>query len=138
MAEARVTLTGNLTADPESRVTAAGVPVASFRVASTPRHRDASGEWKDGESLFLGCTAWRQTAEAVARTLHRGDRVLVTGRLRQRSFETREGEKRTVIEVEVEEVGAAPLAAQSPKPERRPEVATEDPWATAEVPDAPF
>ena len=101
-----ITLVGNLTADPELRFTQSGVPVADFTVASTPRIFDrASGEWKDGDALFLRCTLWRQPAENVAETLTKGARVIVTGRLRQRSYETREGEKRTVVEVDVEEIG---------------------------------
>lgn len=101
-----ITVSGNLVADPELRFTASGQPVASFRVASTPRTRDqATGEWKDGESLFLSCSVWRQQAENVAESLQRGMRVIVTGRLRQRSYETKEGEKRTVYEIDVEDVG---------------------------------
>src|SRR5664280_2404428 len=101
-----ITLVGNLTADPELRFTQSGVPVADFTVASTPRVFDrASGEWKDGDALFLRCTLWRQPAENVAETLTKGARVIVTGRLRQRSYETREGEKRTVVEVDVDEIG---------------------------------
>ena len=89
-----------------SFVTQAGQPVARFRVASTPRLRDNStGEWKDGDSLFLTCNVWRQAAENVAESLQRGMRVIVSGRLRQRSYETKEGEKRTVYEVEVDDVG---------------------------------
>jgi len=92
--------------DPELRFTPAGQPVARFRVASTPRFRDNStGEWKDGDSLFLTCNVWRQAAENVAESLTRGMRVIVSGRLRQRSYETKEGEKRTVYEVEVDDVG---------------------------------
>ncbi|BBG05583.1 hypothetical protein PSA01_28630 [Pseudonocardia saturnea] len=97
---------GNLTADPELRFTPSGAAVANFTVASTPRTFDRqSGEWKDGEALFLRCNIWRQAAENVAESLTRGARVVVQGRLRQRSFETREGEKRTVVEMEVDEVG---------------------------------
>jgi single-strand DNA-binding protein len=104
--ETTVTVAGNLTADPELRFTAAGVAVASFTVASTPRTLDRqSGEWKDGEALFLRCSLWRQAAENAAESLTRGTRVLVTGRLVQRSFETKEGEKRTVVELQVEEIG---------------------------------
>jgi single-strand DNA-binding protein len=104
--ETTITVIGNLTADPELRFTPSGAAVASFTVASTPRTFDrASGEWKDGEALFLRCNIWRQAAENVAESLTRGMRVLVSGRLRQRSFETREGEKRTVVELEVDEVG---------------------------------
>jgi single-strand DNA-binding protein len=106
MNEAQMTLAGNLVEDPELRFMPAGQPVAKFRVASTPRYKDNStGEWKDGDSLFLTCTVWRQAAENVAESLTRGMRVIVTGRLKQRSYETREGEKRTVYELEVDEVG---------------------------------
>jgi single-strand DNA-binding protein len=101
-----MTVIGNLTADPELRFTASGAAVANFTVASTPRTFDrASGEWKDGEALFLRCNIWRQPAENVAESLVRGSRVIVSGRLKQRSFETKEGEKRTVIELEVDEIG---------------------------------
>ena len=101
-----ITIVGNLVADPELRFTSSGQPVATFRVASTPRIRDAAtNEWKDGDSLFLTCNVWRQAAENVAESLQRGMRVIVYGRLRQRSYETREGEKRTVYEVEVDDVG---------------------------------
>ncbi len=101
-----ITVVGNLTADPELRFTPSGAAVANFTVASTPRIYDRqSGEWKDGEALFLRCNIWREAAENVAESLTRGARVIVTGRLKQRSFETREGEKRTVVEVEVDEVG---------------------------------
>lgn len=104
--ETTITVIGNLTDDPELRFTPSGAAVAKFRVASTPRYMDrATGEWKDGEPLFLNCTVWRQAAEHVAESLQRGTRVIVSGRLRQRSYETREGEKRTVIELEVDEVG---------------------------------
>ena len=106
--ETTITVIGNLTADPELRFTPAGAAVANFTVASTPRTFDkGSGEWKDGEALFLRCNVWRQAAENVAESLTRGSRVMVTGRLRQRSFETKEGEKRTVIELEVDEIGAS-------------------------------
>jgi len=101
-----ITVVGNLTADPELRFTPSGAAVANFTVASTPRIYDRqSGEWKDGEALFLRCNIWREAAENVAESLTRGARVVVTGRLKQRSFETREGEKRTVMEVEVDEIG---------------------------------
>ena len=101
-----ITVIGNLTDDPELRFTPSGAAVAKFRVASTPRFLDRqSGEWKDGEPLFLACNIWRDAAEHVAESLQRGTRVIVTGRLRQRSYETREGEKRTVIELEVDEIG---------------------------------
>ena len=101
-----ITVVGNLTADPELRFTPSGAAVANFTVASTPRIYDRqSGEWKDGEALFLRCNIWREAAENVAESLTRGSRVIVSGRLKQRSFETREGEKRTVFEVEVDDIG---------------------------------
>jgi single-strand DNA-binding protein len=104
--ETVITVVGNLTADPELRFTPSGAAVANFTVAATPRTFDRqSGEWKDGEALFMRCNVWRQAAENVAETLTRGMRVMVSGRLKQRSFETREGEKRTVVELEVDEVG---------------------------------
>ena len=104
--ETTITVIGNLTDDPELRFTPSGAAVAKFRIASTPRTLDrASGEWKDGEPLFLACSVWRQAAENVAESLQRGMRVVVQGRLKARSYETREGEKRTVFEIEVEEIG---------------------------------
>ena len=104
--DTQITIAGNLVDDPELRFTPSGQPVAKFRVASTPRFRDnTTGEWKDGDSLFLTCNVWRQAAENVAESLTRGTRVIVSGRLRQRSYETKEGEKRTVYEIEVDDVG---------------------------------
>jgi single-strand DNA-binding protein len=104
--EPTITLIGNLTADPELRFTPAGQAVANFRVASTPRTYDSqTGQYKDGEAIFLNCSVWRNVAENVAESLTRGMRVIVSGRLRSRSYETREGEQRTVFEVEVDEVG---------------------------------
>ena len=104
--DTQITIAGNLVDDPELRFTPAGQPVARFRVASTPRFLDKNtNEWKDGDSLFLTCNVWRQAAENVAESLTRGMRVIVSGRLRQRSYETKEGEKRTVYEVEVDDVG---------------------------------
>jgi single-strand DNA-binding protein len=101
-----ITVIGNLTADPELRFTPSGAAVANFTVASTPRMFDRqTNEWKDGEALFLRCNIWREAAENVAESLVRGSRVIVSGRLKQRSFETREGEKRTVVELEVDEIG---------------------------------
>jgi len=101
-----ITIVGNLVDDPQLRFTQSGQAVANFRVASTPRYRDnQTGEWKDGEALFMSCSIWRQAAENVAESLQRGMRVIVNGRLRQRSFENQQGEKRTVYEVEVDEVG---------------------------------
>ena len=104
--ETVITVIGNLTSDPELRFTPSGAAVANFTVASTPRTFDRqSQEWKDGEALFLRCNVWRQAAENVAESLTRGSRVIVSGRLKQRSFDTKEGEKRTVIELEVDEIG---------------------------------
>ncbi len=104
--ETVITVVGNLTDDPELRFTPSGAAVASFTVASTPRIMDRqTNEWKDGDPLFLRCSIWRQAAENVAESLHRGTRVIVQGRLKQRSYETREGEKRTVFELDVDEVG---------------------------------
>jgi single-strand DNA-binding protein len=104
--ETVITVVGNLVDDPELRFTPSGAAVANFRIASTPRTFDRqTNEWKDGDALFLSCSVWRQAAENVAESLQRGMRVVVQGRLKQRSYETREGEKRTVVELEVDEVG---------------------------------
>ena len=104
--ETTITVVGNLTDDPSLQFTPSGAAVAKFRIASTPRTLDKqSGEWKDGDPLFLACNIWRDAAEHVAESLQRGARVIVQGRLRQRSYETKEGEKRTVYELEVDEVG---------------------------------
>jgi single-strand DNA-binding protein len=104
--ETVITVIGNLTGDPELRFTPSGAAVANFTVASTPRTFDRqSNEWKDGETLFLRCSIWREAAESVAESLTKGTRVIVTGRLVQRSYDTREGEKRTVVELQVDEVG---------------------------------
>jgi single-strand DNA-binding protein len=104
--DTNITIVGNLTNDPELRFTPSGAAVASFTVASTPRSFDRqANEWKDGETLFMRCSIWRQAAENVAESLQRGMRVVVTGRLKSRTFDTREGEKRTVIEMEAEEIG---------------------------------
>ena len=101
-----ITVIGNITGDPELRFTPSGAAVANFTVASTPRQFDRqSNEWKDGETLFMRCSVWRDAAENVAESLQRGTRVLVTGRLKSRSYDTKEGEKRTVMELEVDEVG---------------------------------
>jgi single-strand DNA-binding protein len=106
--ETVITVVGNLVDDPELRFTPSGAAVAKFRVASTPRTFDRqTNEWKDGESLFLTCSVWRQAAENVAESLQRGMRVIVQGRLKQRSYEDREGVKRTVYELDVDEVGAS-------------------------------
>src|SRR5680860_366818 len=104
--ETTITVVGNLVDDPELRFTPSGAAVANFRVASTPRTFDKqANEWKDGEALFLSCSVWRQAAENVAESLQRGMRIVVHGRLKARSYETREGEKRTVFEIDVDEVG---------------------------------
>jgi len=136
--ETPITLVGNLVDDPELRFTSNGQAVARFRVASTPRVYDRqAGEWRDGESLFLTCTAWRQMAENVAESLTRGTRVIVYGRLRQRSYENREGERRTALEVEVDEVGPSlrNATARITKAARQgapaAAVPADDPWATA-------
>ncbi|MEK8171679.1 single-stranded DNA-binding protein [Streptomyces sp. M19] len=117
--ETVITVVGNLVDDPELRFTPSGAAVAKFRVASTPRTFDRqTNEWKDGESLFLTCSVWRQAAENVAESLQRGMRVIVQGRLKQRSYEDREGIKRTVYELDVDEVGASlrNATARSPRP----------------------
>jgi single-strand DNA-binding protein len=104
--ETTITVVGNLTDDPELRFTPSGAAVANFTVASTPRFLDKqTNEWKDGDALFLRCSVWRQAAENIAESLQRGARVIVQGRLKQRSYETKEGEKRTVYELDVDEVG---------------------------------
>jgi len=106
--ETPITLVGNLTADPELRFTPSGAAVANFTVASTPRNFDRqTNEWRDGDAMFLNCAVWRQAAENVAESLQKGMRVIVSGRLKSRSYETREGEKRTVFEVDVDEIGPA-------------------------------
>ncbi len=134
-----ITIVGNLVDDPELRFTPSGAAVAKFRIASTPRYLDkATNEWKDGDSLFLSCNVWRQAAENVAESLQRGMRVIVQGRLKQRSYETKEGEKRTVFEVEVDEVGPSlrNATAKVAKTGRgtgsnnSAAASTEDPWAT--------
>lgn len=136
--ETVITIVGNLVDDPELRFTPAGAAVAKFRVASTPRTFDRqANEWKDGESLFLTCSVWRQAAENVAESLQRGMRVIVQGRLKQRSYEDREGVKRTVYELDVDEVGPS-LARATAKVEKNPAGAgnrggtpTDDAWAGA-------
>lgn len=108
MNETTITLIGNLTTDPELRFTNSGTAVANFTVATTPRTFDrTSGQWRDAEPLFMRCTLWRAPAENVAESLRRGDRVIVVGRLRQRSFDTRDGDKRTIIECDATEIGAS-------------------------------
>jgi single-strand DNA-binding protein len=137
--ETVVTVVGNLTADPELRFTQSGAAVANFTVASTPSHFDKqSGKWVDDPALFLRCNVWRQVAENVAESLTRGARVVVSGRLRQRSFETKEGEKRTVVELEVDEIGPSLryATAKVQKVERSSggtssSSPADDPWASA-------
>jgi len=163
--ETIITLVGNLTSDPDLRFTPSGAAVANFTVASTPRTFDRqTQEWKDGEAMFITCAAWRNLAENVAESLTKGSRVIVTGRLRSRSYEGREGERRTVFEIEVDDIGPSlryatakltrtststaggswqqsassqPAAAQewTTTPTATPET---DPWATAQVDEPPF
>ena len=143
----QITIVGNLTADPELRFTPSGAAVASFTVASTPRSFDRqAGEWRDGETLFMRCTVWRQAAENVAESLTRGARVIVQGRLKQRSFETKEGEKRTVVELDVDDIGPSlRYATASVNKASRGggygnasgSAPAADPWSTSPV-DAPF
>lgn len=112
--DTQITITGNLVDEPVLRFTPNGAAVANFRIASTPRFYDkASGEWTDGDSLFLTCNVWRAAAENVAESLAKGMRVIVTGRLKQRDFETKEGEKRTVYEIDADDVGPSLLRAQA-------------------------
>jgi len=142
--ETVITVVGNLTSDAELRFTQSGAAVASFTVASTPRSFDkASGEWKDGPALFLRCQLWRQPAENVAESLTKGTRVIVQGRLVQRSFETREGEKRTVVELQVDEIGPS-LKYATAKVQRATRsdssgrnAPTDDPWGSAPPADEP-
>lgn len=139
--ETVITVVGNLVDDPELRFTPSGVAVAKFRIASTPRVFDKqTNEWKDGDALFLTCSVWRKAAENVAESLAKGVRVIVQGRLKQRSYETTQGEKRTVYEIDVDEVGPT-LARATAKVERNPagggqgsvaQKATDDPWSTGQ------
>ena len=138
--ETIITVVGNLTADPELRYTQNGLAVANFTIASTPRNFDrASGEYKDGDALFLRASVWREFAEHVAGSLTKGSRVVATGRLKQRSYETKEGEKRTSIELEVDEIGpslryatAQVTRAQSAgNSQPRPATNSDEPWATS-------
>jgi len=146
--DTNLTMIGNLVNDPELRFTPSGAAVAKFTVASTPRYLDkTTNEWKDGDSLFLQCQIWRQAAENVAESLTKGMRVIVSGRLKQRSYETKEGEKRTVFEVEVDEVGPSlrnatakvtKTARQTGTGYSAPATAgatasTDDPWSAAPV-----
>lgn len=147
-----ITIIGNLTNDPELRFTPSGAAVANFTVASTPRSFDRqSNEWKDGETLFMRCSVWRDAAEHVAESLQRGSRVIVTGRLKSRSYDTKEGEKRTVVELEVDEVGPS-LRSATAKVTKAQRAASDvgqsgqwggqqqaqpDPWATGSTTEAP-
>jgi len=134
-----ITIVGNLTADPELRFTPAGAAVANFTVAATPRSYDkTTGEWKDGDALFMRASVWRQPAENVAESLKRGARVIVTGRLKQRSYETKEGEKRTVVELDVDEIGpslrfATATVNKAARKADTPATAG-DPWANGAAP----
>ena len=135
--ETVITVVGNLVDDPELRFTPSGAAVANFRVASTPRTFDKqANEWKDGEALFLSCSVWRQAAENVAESLQRGMRIVVHGRLKARSYETREGEKRTVFEIDVDEVGPSLKYATAKVTkttrsggQQASQTGGEDPWA---------
>jgi len=141
--DTNITMIGNLVNDPELRFTPSGAAVAKFTVASTPRYLDKNtNEWKDGDSLFLNCQIWRQAAENVAESLQRGMRVIVSGRLKQRSYETKEGEKRTVFEVEVDEVGPSlrNATAKVTKTTRQggsfaspADTTSDDPWSASPV-----
>lgn len=146
--ETLLTVVGNIVADPELRFTPSGAPVANFTVASTPRNFNRqTQEWEDGDALFLPCAVWRQAAENVAESLLKGMRVIVQGRLKQRSYETREGEKRTVYELDVEEVGPS-MKYASAKVTRnqssgntsapRTPAGTSDPWASTQAEEPPF
>ncbi len=144
--EVQITITGNLTSDPELRFTPNGVPTASFTVASTPRKFDkASNEWQDGEALFLSCSVWRGYAENVAESLSKGMRVVVQGNLKARSYEDRDGNRRTVHELDVIEVGpslryatAAVTRAHSGQQQRPRQDPGVDPWAQQQPTSAPF
>lgn len=130
-----ITVIGNLVDDPDLRFTPSGAAVSNFRVASTPRTFDKqANEWRDGDTMFLSCSIWRQAAENVAESLRKGDRVIVSGRLKQRSYETSEGEKRTVFEVDVDEVGPSlkfrAVLHSSGRSERRSSAPAADPWAS--------
>lgn len=134
-----VTVVGNLTADPELRFTGSGHAVATLTVASTPRIFDkASNEWKDGEPLFLRCSVWRQAAENIAESLTKGTRVICQGRLKQRSYETKEGEKRTVVELDVDDIGPSlKFTTAAPRRGQRDQPTADDPWSQAPTDDQP-
>jgi len=135
--ETQITIVGALTADPELRFTPAGAAVANFTIASNARRFDKnSNEWRDEPPLFLRCSVWRQAAENVAESLTKGCRVIAQGRLQQRSYETREGEKRTVIELQVDEIGPS-LTFATAKPQRVGRKAEADPWGGGSDESAP-
>ncbi|WP_433574860.1 single-stranded DNA-binding protein [Nocardia brasiliensis] len=142
-----ITVSGNLVAAPELRFTAAGTPVANFTVASTPRYFDRqSNDWKDGEALFMRCNAWRVLAENLAQSLARGSRVIVTGRLKQRNYETRDGEKRSIVELDVDDVGPSMMFAtakltrvyNNPANDVSNTGGSDDPWAATEPREPAF
>jgi single-strand DNA-binding protein len=142
MTAINVTVTGNLTGDPELRYTPTGAPVAQFTVASNERYKDSAGQWQDGPTSFVRCNAWRELAEHSAESLTKGDRVVVTGTMRQRDYQAQDGTKRTVWEVAVSEVGAALKYAtvKISKARRDGAPVPEDPWAAPGGPadsDAP-
>ena len=139
--ETVITVVGNLTSDPELRYTQNGLAVANFTIASTPRNFDrASSEWKDGEALFLRASVWREFAEHVAGSLTKGARVIATGRLKQRSYETKEGEKRSTIELEIDEIGPslryATATVSRAASSGRPGVGADEPWGSPTAPAA--
>lgn len=140
--ETVITVIGNLTADPELRHTQSGLPVANFTIASTPRHFDRqANEWKDGDALFLRASVWREFAEHVAGSLTKGMRVIAQGRLRQRSYQDRDGNNRTAIELEVDEIGpslryATAQVTRAASGGSRPAQAASEPWATPSTEDA--
>lgn len=139
--ETVITVVGNLTSDPELRYTQNGLAVANFTIASTPRNYDrASSEWKDGEALFLRASVWREFAEHVAGSLTKGARVIATGRLKQRSYETKEGEKRSTIELEIDEIGPslryATATVSRAASSGRPGVGADEPWGSPTAPAA--
>ena len=146
--ETTITIIGNLVDDPALRYTPTGAGVCNFRVASTPRAYDKNtNEWKDGDSLFLSCNVWRQAAENAAESLQRGMRVIVTGRLKQRAYETKEGEKRIVYEIDVDEVGPSlrnatakvvKAARSGASQQASAPAAAADPWASKGTPDSSF
>jgi single-strand DNA-binding protein len=140
MTETPISIIGNLTADPDLKFTSSGAAVANFTIASTPRTYDRDKrEWVDGEALFLRCSAWRDLAENIAESLTKGMRVIASGKLVQRSYETKDGDKRTVIELKVDDIGPslarAVATVQRAARGEKPKPAADDPWGSA---DAPF